>query len=87
MRTKSGPIRVFLAFSSLPDGIILSKSSSHLDFDTISKCSWLQFAVDYIKLKTENQIVISVPGVSPKDVLRAQVSGLDLICKEFDTGS
>ena len=37
--------------------------------------------------KTEIQKVIScscVPGVSPKDVLTAQVSGLDSNCKEFD---
>ena len=35
--------------------------------------------------KTENQKVIScVPGVSPKDVLTAQVSGLDSNSKEFD---
>ena len=57
----------------MADGVILSKSSSHLDFDTMSMasvCGGLH--------KTENQKVISVPGVSPMAVLKAQVSGLDL---------
>ena len=82
-----GQLEFFLAFSSLP-GIILSKSSSHLDFVTVTKISsvtdwvlWLHFAVDYIKFKTKTVIP---SRVSPKDVLTGRVSSLDDQLKEFD---
>ena len=64
----------------MADGVILSKSSSHLDFDTISKCPWLLFAVDYIKLKTKKSSPSPefLPWLSSKRRCRG------LTCKEFD---